>query len=59
MKEIINISKKSSTLPSSLTNKNRILIDQKEIAVPSNCYFSGIAENILHNRKHKGNQSYK
>ena len=59
IKEIININKKSSTLPTSLTDKDRILTDQKVIADHFNSYFSGIAENILNNRKHKGTHSHK
>ena len=59
VKEIINISKKSLTLPSSLTDKNRILNDQKEIPDHFNSYLHGIAENIRNNRKHRGTHSYK
>ena len=35
-----------------------MLTNQKEIANHFNCYFSGIAGNILKSRKHKGNHSY-
>ena len=58
IKEIINIKQKSSSLPTSLKNKDKILTDQKEIADHFNSYFSGIAENILKKRKHEGNHSY-
>ena len=58
IKEIINIRQKSSSLPTSLNNKGSILTNQKEIANHFNSYFSGIAENILKNRKYEGSHSY-
>ena len=59
IKEIINIKQKSSTLPSSLVDKDGILTNPKEIADHFNCYFSNIAENILKSRQHEGTHSYK
>ena len=58
IKEIINIKQKSSSLPTSLKDKEKILTNQKEIADHFNCYFSGIAENILKKRKFEGSHSY-
>jgi hypothetical protein len=58
IKEIINIKQKSSSLPSIIIDKDKMLTNQKEIANHFNCYFSGIAGNILKSRKHKGNHSY-
>ena len=58
IKEIINIKQKSSSLPTSLKDKDKILTNQKEIAEHFNCYFSGIAENILKKRKFEGSHSY-
>ena len=45
IKEIINIKQKSSSLPTSLKDKDKILTNQKEIAEHFNCYF-------WHCRKH-------
>ena len=58
IKEIINIKQKSSSLPTSLKDKDKILTNQKEIAEHFNCYFSGIADNILKKRKFEGSHSY-
>ena len=54
IKEIINIKQKSSSSPSCLKDDDKILTDEKEIANHFNCYFSGIAENVLHNRECEG-----
>ena len=56
--KIINLKQKSSSNPTSLIYKKTILTDQKEIADHFNSYFSGIAENILKNRKYEGKHSY-
>ena len=58
IKEIINIKQKSSSSPSCLKDDDKILTDEKEIANHFNCYFSGIAENILQNRKYEGKHTY-
>ena len=58
IKETI-IKQKSSTLPSSLVNKDTTLTNPKEIADNFNYYFSKIAESILKIRQHESNHSYK
>ena len=59
IKEIINIKQKSSSSPSNLKDKDRILTDHKEIANHFNNYFSGIVDNILKDRKYEGKHAYK
>ena len=59
IKEIINVKQKSSSLPTSLANKDKTVTDPKEIANYFNCYFSNIAENTLKSRKFEGTHSYK
>ena len=56
IKQIINVKSKQSDIPTSITVNNSLITNPTDISNSFNNYYSGIAENILKERKYEGYQ---
>ena len=58
IKELVTIKTKNCTTPTSIEINNQVIIDPKLICNSFNNYFVNIVDDILYNRKYKGNKHF-